>query len=66
MAFSMIQPSFSAGELSPALAARVDLAKYASGVRRLKNFFVHPHGGFPTDRAFAILLQLKIPKGWGD
>ena len=40
-----IQTSFAAGELSPGLHARVDLAKYAVGAKQLKNFFVHPHGG---------------------
>lgn len=39
------QPSFTAGELSPALGARVDLAKYATGMRVAINVFVHPHGG---------------------
>lgn len=39
------QPSFTAGELSPALWARVDLAKYASGLKSAKNLFIHPHGG---------------------
>ena len=40
-----IKPSFAAGELSPFLHGRVDLAKFHTGARRLKNFFVHPHGG---------------------
>lgn len=40
-----IQPSFAAGELSPALWARIDLQKYGVGARRLRNFLVHPHGG---------------------
>jgi hypothetical protein len=40
-----IQPSFAAGELSPFLYGRVDLAKYHVGCRTLLNFFVHPHGG---------------------
>ena len=40
-----IQPTFAAGELSPFLHGRVDLAKFHTGARRLRNFFVHPHGG---------------------
>lgn len=40
-----IQPSFAAGELSPSLWARVDLAKYRIGARTLRNMIVHPHGG---------------------
>ena len=41
----IMQPSFAAGELTPALHARVDLAKYNVGAKQLKNFFVHAHGG---------------------
>lgn len=39
------QPSFAAGELSPFLYGRVDLAKFRVGARTLQNFIVHPHGG---------------------
>lgn len=41
----LLQPSFAAGELSPFLYGRVDLAKFHVGARTLRNFFVHPHGG---------------------
>jgi hypothetical protein len=44
-AIPVIQPSFAAGELSPFLYGRVDLAKFRVGARTLRNFFVHPHGG---------------------
>lgn len=44
-ALPTIQPSFAAGELSPFLYGRVDLAKFHVGCRTLRNFFVHPHGG---------------------
>lgn len=37
--------NFTAGELSPLLEARVDLAQYANGCRTLQNFLVHPQGG---------------------
>ena len=40
-----MQPSFAAGELSPALWARTDLAKYQTGLKLARNVFVHPHGG---------------------
>src|SRR5215210_7314766 len=42
---SVIQPSFAAGEISPSLYSRVDLAKYHSGAARLRNFFVDYRGG---------------------
>ena len=37
--------SFTAGELSPRMAARTDFEKYRSGCRKLRNFFIMPHGG---------------------
>jgi len=40
-----LQPSFNGGIFSPSLHARVDLAKYASGLKQAKNMFVHAHGG---------------------
>lgn len=40
-----MQPSFTAGELSPSLYARVDLTKYQTGLKVAKNVFVYPHGG---------------------
>ena len=39
------KPSFSGGEFAPSLYARTDIAKYATGARTLRNFYVHPHGG---------------------
>lgn len=45
MAFSKIQTSFGAGELSPALFARVDLEKYHVGAALLRNFLVDYRGG---------------------
>jgi hypothetical protein len=40
-----LQPTFSGGEFAPSLAGRVDLSKYSTGAKTLKNFLVHPHGG---------------------
>jgi hypothetical protein len=39
------KPSFAAGELSPSLAARVDMAQYAIGAKFIENFIVLPQGG---------------------
>lgn len=38
------QTSFSGGELSPMLHGRTDLAKYAVGLRRCRDFFISRHG----------------------
>lgn len=42
---SPIQTNFTAGEISPRLYGRIDLAKYANGAKRLVNAIVQPHGG---------------------
>lgn len=41
----LTKPSFAAGELSPSLYSRTDLAKYHIGVRKMLNWYVHPQGG---------------------
>lgn len=48
MSINLIQPSFAAGEVSPSLFARVDLAKYKVGAATMRNFFVDYRGGAPT------------------
>jgi hypothetical protein len=45
MAESVFTRSFAGGELAPALAARADLVKYVTGLRRCRNFLVLRHGG---------------------
>lgn len=53
------QPSFTAGELSPALGARVDLAKYGSGLRKALNVFIHPHGGASNRAGLEFIREVK-------
>lgn len=53
------QPSFTAGELSPALGARVDLAKYATGLRTAINLFIHPHGGASNRAGTEFIDEVK-------
>lgn len=54
-----IQPSFAGGELSPNLQGRVDLNKYAVGLRRLENFVVHPHGGLTRRPGMEFIARAK-------
>lgn len=42
---STIQPSFSAGEITPSAHGRVDLARYQSGLKTCRNFITRVHGG---------------------
>ncbi len=45
---SAVLRSFAGGELAPAFAARADQARYATGLRRCRNFLVQRHGGVAT------------------
>jgi len=45
MGTPLIQPSFAAGELTPALHARVDLAKYHIGLATCLNWMIMAQGG---------------------
>jgi Ubiquitin-activating enzyme E1 FCCH domain len=57
--FRAYQPSFTAGELSPALWARVDLAKYTSGLKTAVNLFIHPHGGVSNRAGLEFITEVK-------
>ena len=56
-----LQSDFTAGELSPSLLARVDLAKYSKGCRTMRNFLVQPHGGAAKRPGFELLGALPGP-----
>ena len=42
---TVIQRSFTAGEISPALGARADTVLYTTGAKTVRNFIVKPEGG---------------------
>jgi len=54
-----IQPSFSGGELAPSLHARVDLAKYAVGLKTCRNFMVQAHGGVANRAGTKFIVETK-------
>ena len=63
-----LKSSFTGGEFSPALRARVDLEKYSTGLKVAKNTFVHPHGGVSNRAGFEMVsyarqggLTVQIP-----
>lgn len=58
---SALQSNFTAGELSPSLSARVELAKYNAGCRTLRNFLVQAHGGAVKRPGFELLAALPGP-----
>lgn len=57
MTTSIIQSSFSRGEIGPQLYGRVDLAAYQNGLLQLSNFIVTPYGGFVNRAGSYFLAQ---------
>jgi hypothetical protein len=54
---NLIQPSFAAGEISPQLFGRVDLAKYKTGLALAYNFFVDFRGGISNRQGTEYLAN---------
>lgn len=59
MAAPFIQTAFIAGEVSPSLWGRVDLARFHIGASTMRNFFVDYRGGASTRPGFAFVGQCK-------
>jgi hypothetical protein len=57
--------NFTAGEISPRLAGRIDLSRYFNGCRTLENFHVHPHGGATRRCGFRFVTRAVNPEGAG-
>lgn len=57
MAISIMQKAFHAGELAPALYARVDLAKYHAACALAENYFVDYRGGLSSRPGTKYILQ---------
>ena len=56
---SLLQPSFTGGELAPALYGRVDLARYATSVRTMKNWIVLQYGGACNRPGWQFIAEAK-------
>src|SRR6185436_13137286 len=54
-----IQPSFGGGEYAPELYSRVDIQKYSSGLRKCRNFIVHPSGGVSNRTGTRFVARAK-------
>lgn len=55
------QRSFASGELAPALYARTDVAKYATGLRTCRNFIVQATGGVNMRPGLDFVGATKSP-----
>lgn len=56
---TLLQRSFSGGEIAPSLYARVDVAKYSTGLRTLRNFLVMRHGGASNRPGLGFIGEVK-------
>jgi hypothetical protein len=59
--FHKLTLNFNAGELSPFLTSRTDIAKYESGCQRLENFIILPYGGVIRRPGTQWLGRAKYP-----
>lgn len=59
MTDSIIQTSFSRGEVGPQLYGRVDLAAYQNGLRQLSNCIVTPYGGWVNRAGSYFIASAK-------
>lgn len=55
----IIKRSFSAGEITPSLYARVDQSKYQTGLRTCRNFMVKRHGGAQNRPGTVFVAEVK-------
>lgn len=53
------QRSFAGGEVAPALYARIDTVKYATGLRTMRNAFVMRHGGAANRPGTAFVAEVR-------
>ena len=56
---TVIQPSFSKGEIAPSLHGRVDTQAYQVGLRTAKNTLVHAYGGISNRPGLQFLAPVK-------
>ena len=55
----VMQASLAGGEVSPAVATRVDIDKYKSSVAAAENFFVQIHGGMSNRPGLEFVAEVK-------
>jgi hypothetical protein len=56
---SQIQPSFSSGEITRSAFGRIDLAKYGSGLKTLRNMITKVHGGVVNRPGTEFVCEVK-------
>lgn len=59
MSVSLIKTNFTGGEWSPSLWSRTELEKYGSACKKMRNFFLHPHGGASNRPGLQYIVATK-------
>ncbi len=59
MTNAIAQRSFAGGEIAPSLYARTDREKYATGLRKCRNFIVQKHGGVVNRPGTPFVAETK-------
>lgn len=59
MGARLLQPTMTAGELSPSLYGRVDLARYQAALKRCRNFIVRPYGGVENRPGWGFVADTR-------
>ncbi|EGT7582578.1 hypothetical protein JE599_001897 [Salmonella enterica] len=57
----LIKTNFTAGELSPRLAGRVDIERYANGAKQIENAICVVHGGVKRRSGTRLIAPTKYP-----
>lgn len=56
---TLMSRSFAGGEIAPSLWARVDTVKYATGLKKCRNFFIMRHGGVANRPGTSFVAEVK-------
>jgi hypothetical protein len=59
---TLMQTNFTAGEVSPRLLGRVDIARYANGARLIENAYPMVHGGVSRRPGSRFVAAAKYPE----
>lgn len=60
MALKSLTRSYAGGEITPELFGRVDLAKFQTGLKLVRNFIILPHGPAANRTGFEYVLETKF------
>ena len=60
-----VQTNFTAGEVSPRMFGRADVAKYQNGAELVENFYIQEHGGLVRRSGTKYVADVRTPANMG-